>query len=160
MAGQYKSTLTCPICSHKKINFDAFSSLQLPIPRQQSSKFYFVCTDPSVKIFQGELRFRQTQAEEPFINAKQRIAVQASEFHNRDIQPYDFVVAVVSKNNFKLMCIFDDIVTINASALIVNPNTEFIFCYEIDKRALKPGVNNDLPPNYVQEEILEEEKTK
>ena len=40
---------------------------------------------------------RQSEADEPFMNVKQRIAVQASEYHKRDIQPYDFVITIVSR---------------------------------------------------------------
>ena len=62
------------------------------------------------------------------------------------------MIAVVSKNNFKLLCLFDDTVTINAKALMVNPSTEYIFAYEIDKRAMKPDLNAGLQPNYVKDD--------
>ena len=55
------------------------------------------------------------------------------------------------------MCIFDDTVTIDARALLINPDTEYIFVYEIDKKAIRPEIlNAGFPLNYVQEEIIEE----
>ena len=55
------------------------------------------------------------------------------------------------------MCIFDDTVTIDARALLINPDTEYIFVYEIDKRAIKQEIlNAGFPSNYTQEEIVEE----
>ena len=55
------------------------------------------------------------------------------------------------------MCIFDDTVTIDARALLINPDTEYIFVYEIDKKAIRTEIlNAGFPSNYVQEEIIEE----
>ena len=39
---------------------------------------------------------------------KQRIAVHASEYYKRDIQAYDFVIGVVSRDKMKILCLFDE----------------------------------------------------
>ena len=59
----------------------------------------------------------------------------------------------------------DDIATINARSLQINPNNEYIFVHEIEKKVFKPDYNAGLLPNYeppqIEEEIkqLEDEET-
>ena len=95
------------------------------------------------------------------MNVKQRIAVQASEYHKRNIQPYDFVISLVNRDKFRLICLLDDVATLNARILQINPNNEYVFVYEIEKRVFKLDYNAGLPSNYepplIEEETKEEE---
>ena len=78
---------------------------------------------------------------------KQRIAVQASEYHHRDIQPYDFALAMISRDKFKLVCLFDETQT-NVRNLQINSETHYLFAYEIEKDALRPGYKESLTMNW------------
>ena len=51
LQGQFKSTVTCPNCQFQKITFDAFTSVQLPIPSMTKVNYFFVCSDPETKIY-------------------------------------------------------------------------------------------------------------
>lgn len=42
------------------------------------------------------------------MNIKMRMAVQASEFYGRNVSVYDFVLALVETNEFKLISLIDD----------------------------------------------------
>ena len=51
MQGQFKSTVTCPTCNFKKVTFDPFTSVQLPIPTITKVNYFFVCPNPETEIF-------------------------------------------------------------------------------------------------------------
>lgn len=78
---------------------------------------------------------------------KQRIAVHASEFHQSDVQPYDFILAMISRDKFKLTCLFDENQT-NVRSLQLNPDTHYLFAYEIENFALQKDYLNGLAPNW------------
>ena len=76
---------------------------------------------------------------------KQRIAVHASEYYKRDIQAYDFVIGVVSRDKMKILCLFDEHETKTSRSLTVNPHLEMLFAFEINRKAFKPGYKDGLP---------------
>lgn len=69
---------------------------------------------------------------------KQRIAVHASEFHKRDIQAYQFIMAIVSRDKFKLTCLLDERET-STRALNLSPDTHYLFAFELEPSSLLPS---------------------
>lgn len=61
--GQYKSTLTCPVCNNIKISFDPYMSVQLPIPQVTKVSYFFICNDLTQKTYQGQITMRPSEAE-------------------------------------------------------------------------------------------------
>jgi len=63
---------------------------------------------PHDRIFNGEVELDSLQTDEPLMNIKMRMAVQASEFYERNVAVYDFVLALVNKDPFRLVSLIDD----------------------------------------------------
>jgi ubiquitin C-terminal hydrolase len=61
--GQYKSTLTCPVCNNIKISFDPYMSVQLPIPQVTKVSYFFICNDLTQKTYQGQITMRPSEAD-------------------------------------------------------------------------------------------------
>lgn len=155
--GQFKSTLTCPICSHVKISFDPYMTVQLPIPQVTKVSYFYLSSKLTDKTFEGQISLKPSEAEQSLMTIKQRIAVHASEFHRRDVQAYDFVLAIVSRDKFKLTCVLDEHHA-NARSLQLNPETHYLFVFEIDPLARAP--QHDVTPNWHGSKVdsVEEEK--
>lgn len=56
------------------------------------------------------------------MNLKLRIAVQASEYHKRNISAYDFVLALAQKESFEIKTLIDDEKVATFRQLEWNPN--------------------------------------
>ena len=63
---------------------------------------------PYERIFNGEIELDSLQTDEPIMNIKMRMAVQASEQLSRNISVYDFVLAIADSNDCKLVNLIDD----------------------------------------------------
>ena len=63
---------------------------------------------PHERIFNGEIELDSLQTDEPIMNIKMRMAVQASEQFSRNISVYDFVLAILDSNDCKLVNLIDD----------------------------------------------------
>ena len=83
------------------------------------------------------------------MNFKLRMAVQASEFHQRSISAYDFVLALVQRDKFRLVTLVNDEKVATFRQLEWNPHTEFLIAYEVNPRAMLPDYNASLAPNFV-----------
>ena len=70
MQGQYKSTVQCAECKHKKATFDAFTTVQLPIPYQIKVEFYYLSRKPMDPTFMSEVELDSLQTDEPLMNIK------------------------------------------------------------------------------------------
>ena len=82
---------------------------------------------------------------ENYMSVKTRIAVQAEEFYDRPITPYDFTICIVQKGgDFTMSYMLADEVS-NANHFAINENDNWIFCYEIPKFALNPDRVHYLP---------------
>ena len=78
---------------------------------------------------------------------KQRIAVHASEFHKKDVQAYHFILAIVSRDQFKLTCLLDEKES-NTRSLMLNPDSHYLFAFEIEPKALKSDQFANLESNW------------
>ena len=63
---------------------------------------------PYERIFNGEIELDSLQTDEPIMNIKMRMAVQASEQLSRNISVYDFVLAIADSNDCKQVNLIDD----------------------------------------------------
>lgn len=98
---------------------------------------------------------KPSEAAQSIMAIKQRIAVHASEFYKRDVQAYDFVIAIVSREKFKLSCLLDENET-HARNLQLNPETHYLFVFEIEKLALEMHYFEGLQPNWTGQHVPEE----
>lgn len=78
------------MCNNIKISFDPYMTIQLPIPQVTKVSYFYICSNPTQKTYQGQLTLKPSEADQPIMSLKQRIAVHASEFHHRNVQAYNF----------------------------------------------------------------------
>ena len=84
--------------------------------------FYFLTHKPHEKTFVSEIQLESLYTDEPLMNLKLRIAVQASEYHKRNISAYDFVLALAQKESFEIKTLIDDEKVATFRQLEWNPN--------------------------------------
>jgi len=82
--------------------------------------------------------------------------VHASEFHKRNVQAYNFILAIVSRDQFKLTCLLDEKET-NSRSLMLSPDSHYLFAFEIDNKALIKDHFENLESNWTQEPQIEED---
>ena len=70
-------------------------------------------------------------ADESFMSVKQRISVQASEFHKRIISVYAIVIAIVQKDTYRLLTLIDDESISTFHELIYDPSSSLLVAYEV-----------------------------
>lgn len=63
-------------------------------------EYFFIRQKPVDLIYHGEIPLKSLQTDEPLMNIKLRMAVQASEFYAQNVSVYDFVLAVVTREGF------------------------------------------------------------
>ena len=124
--------------------------MQLPIPYEVNVEYFFMSLKPKDGTYQGEIPLASLESDEPLMSIKLRIAVQASEVYRRSVSAYDFVLALVRKENFAIVTLIDDELVETFKQLEWNPNTEFLIAYERNPRAMLAGYNHGLAPNYIE----------
>ena len=150
MQGQYKGTVQCAECKYEKHTFEPFTTVQLPIPHLIRVEFFFMAKKPQEQTFQGEIPLLSLQTDEPLMNIKLRMAVQASEFYKRNISAYDFVLALILQDSFSIVTLINDEAVATFRQLEWNPNTQFLIAFEVNTRALVPGYSASLASNFIE----------
>ena len=105
---------------------------------------------PQEQTFQGEIPLLSLQTDEPLMNIKLRMAVQASEFYKRNISAYDFVLALILQDSFSIVTLINDEAVATFRQLEWNPNTQFLIAFEVNTRALVPGYSASLASNFIE----------
>ena len=60
------------------------------------------------------------------------MAVQASEFYEKNVSVYDFVIAIIDSQNFGIVHLINDEEVSNYKQLEWNPHEQLIVCYEVN----------------------------